>query len=657
MIYRGFLAALATIAALVCSAGPSPAAAKSASADENFIKAYDAFRAGDPLKLQKVSAQLEGQGFGSSILAPYLEYWRLELRLEDAADSEVRAFLAREAGGYLADRLRADWLKALGKRAEWTTFERELPPLVRDDLDIRCYAWLARLARSDASAYEEARVIWREPREIPDSCNDLADLLSAAGHFGIDDVWGRVRLLVENGQVSAARRTLGYLPAESKHDEALFNQAMTAPKKLLAKPPKSLERRATREIVVLAMARLGRSDPEAAVEVLEGKLGANLPEADAKYLWGRLGYEAARRLMPEAGGWYARADVGTLSDEQLAWKTRAALRAGDWTTVRDSIDRMSAEARRNSAWIYWYGRALAAQGLTEGAHAYYLRISGQPSFYGLLASEEMGWMTAVPEPYHVASEAEIEAARGTPGLARALELYRLELRPEATREWVFSIRLMGDAQLLAAAELARRTGIFDRAINTADRTEHQHNYKVRYLAPFKDVFDEQARATGLEEAWLLGLVRQESRFIVDAKSSTGARGLMQLMPSTARWVAKRSGMHGFSLARVSDVPVNVALGTSYLKHVLDDLGHPVLASAAYNAGPGRARRWRDARPLEGAIYAETIPFNETRDYVKKVMANTMYYAQLIGGKLTPLKVRLGLIPPKVAGERFNEDLP
>lgn len=266
-------------------------------------------------------------------------------------------------------------------------------------------------------------------------------------------------------------------------------------------------------------------------------------------------------------------------------------------------------------------------------------------------------MAGVPEPFHVASEAEVEAARRDPGLARALELYRLELRPEATREWVFSIRPMGDAQLLAAAELARRTGIFDRAINTADRTAHEHNYKVRYLAPFRDVFDEQARATGLEEAWLLGLVRQESRFIVDAKSAAGARGLMQLMPSTARWVAKRSGMQGFSLARVSEVPVNVALGTSYLKHVLDDLGHPVLASAAYNAGPGRARRWRDARPLEGAIYAETIPFNETRDYVKKVMANTMYYAQLIGGKLIPLKDRLGLIPPKSAGERFNEDLP
>jgi len=654
MIFRGFLVTWSTIAALACGAGMGVAApkAKPASVDENFLKAYDAFRAGDALKLQKFSSLPAGH-----VLAPYLDYWRLELRLEDVADDDVRAFLDSQAGTYLADRLRADWLKALGKRADWLSFDRELPPLVQDDLEIRCYAWLSRLARNDESAYEEARAIWQEPRELPESCHTLANHLSEAGKFTIDDVWRRERLLFENGQISAARRALGHLPAADKHDEALFNLAATAPKKLLANPPKSLERRATRELVVLALVRLGRNEPEAAVEVLQGKLGERLPEADVKYLWGRLAYEGARRLLGDAPKWYANADVATLSDEQLAWKARAALRAADWSSVRDAVDRMSVSARQDPAWTYWYARALAAQGVADGARAYYLRISGQPSFYGLLAAEELGAMAGVPQPYHVPTEEEVEAARLNPGLARALELYRLELRTEATREWVFSIRLMEDTQLLAAAELARRASIFDRAINTADRTAHQHNYKVRYLAPYKEVFDQQARAYGLDEAWVLGLVRQESRFIVDAKSSAGARGLMQLMPATARWLAKHYGMRDFSLTRVSEVPVNVALGTSYMKLVLEDLGHPVLASAAYNAGPGRARRWRDARPLEGAIYAETIPFNETRDYVKKVMANTMYYAQLIGGKLIPLKDRLGLIPAKTTGERVNEELP
>jgi peptidoglycan lytic transglycosylase len=403
--------------------------------------------------------------------------------------------------------------------------------------------------------------------------------------------------------------------------------------------------------------RLARDEPAAAAELLRGGLGERLPPEDVKYLWGRAGYEGARRLVPEAHQWYRLAGDATLNDEQLAWKVRAALRAADWQAVRDGVDRMSASARQDPTWSYWYGRALGAQGSADGARAYYLRISAQPNFYGLLAAEELGFVPAVPEPFHVASEAEVAAAQAAPGLARALELYRLDLRTEATREWVFTIRAMDDTQLLAAAEVARRAGIFDRAINTADRTAHRHNYRVRYLAPFKEVFSEHAQTFGLEEAWVLGLVRQESRFIVKAKSSAGAQGLMQLMPATARWVAKRNNVRDFTPARVSEVPINVALGTGYMKLVLDDLGHPVLASAAYNAGPGRARRWRDVRPLEGAIYAETIPFNETRDYVKKVMANTMYYSQLIGGKLVPLKDRLGQIPARSATDRFNEELP
>lgn len=642
-------------AAAAAGAAPKPAskpAAKPALVDENFLKAYDAFRAGDPIRLQKIPALPPGHA-----LAPYPEYWRLKLRLEDASEADVRAFLEREPGTYLADRLRADWLKLLGKRADWQSFDRELSPLVVDDLEIRCYAWLSRLTRGDDSAREEARAVWQEPRELPDGCHALANKMTEAGAFSVDDVWRRVRLLSANGQVGAARRAFAHLPAGDRHDEALFNQAATAPKKLLASPPKNLEVRATREMVLFAVVRLGRTEPDAAVEVVQGKLGARLPDDDVRYLWGCLAYEGARRLQPEARQWYANAAGTPLTDEQLAWKARAALRAADWASVRDAVDRMSVSGRQDPAWTYWYGRALGAQGVADGARAYYLRISGQPSFYGLLASEELGGMTGVPQPFSVSTDDEINGTKLNPGLVRALELYRLDLRPEATREWVFTIRNMEDAQLLAAAEIARRAGIFDRAINTADRTVHRHNYQVRFLTPFKEVFGEQARNSGLEEAWVFGLVRQESRFIVDAKSSVGARGLMQLMPATAKWVAKRSGLRDFSMDRVAEVPVNVALGTSYLKHVLDDLGHPVLASAAYNAGPGRARRWRDVRPLEGAIYAETIPFNETRDYVKKVMANTMYYSQLIGGKLVSLKDRLGTISAKAAGERVNEELP
>jgi len=218
---------------------------------------------------------------------------------------------------------------------------------------------------------------------------------------------------------------------------------------------------------------------------------------------------------------------------------------------------------------------------------------------------------------------------------------------------------MDDRQLLAAAELAQKNDILDRAINAADKTQAQHNYAMRYLAPFREHVEPKARELRLDQGWVYGLMRQESRFITNAKSVVGAKGLMQLMPKTAQWVAKKIGLKSYHPDNVADTDTNVTLGTNYLKLVLNDLdNHPVLASAAYNAGPGRARRWRDTKPMEGAIYAETIPFSETRDYVKKVMSNSVYYSTLFDGQPHSLKSRLGIVGARPSQEVLkNDDLP
>ena len=637
-----------------CSVLPAFGAkpARALPADEAILAANAAFRAGDPLKLARYSAGLENH-----LLAPYLEYWRIKLRLEDVASGEVRAFLAREPSSYLAERLRSDWLKELGRRGDWQTFELERAPLTVEDADIRCYGLAARVAKDDASALDELAQFWLEPKPLPEGCIAVAEQAIRSGKFTASDVWQRVRLLLEAGQLSAARGTIAWLPAAEAPDERQLALAATQPQKLLASLPQTLDARPRREMAMFAAVRLARDDPRAAAEHLDGPFGRLLPAPDLRYLWGRVAYEAARRLMPEGADWYVRAGDAPLSDEQLAWKVRAALRAGRWPPVIEAIDRMSVAAHQDPAWSYWYARALGATGRSEGARANLLRIAGKPDFYGMLATEELGEAFAVPEPFYQPGAEEVARARATPGLARALDLYRLNLRREATREWAFTVRNLGDAQLLGAAELARREEVFDRAINTAIRTVSLHNYRLRYLAPYREVFREYAKAHDLEEAWLLGLTRQESRFIVNAKSVAGAQGLMQLMPATARWVAGKIGLVDFRPARVIEPELNITLGSRYLKLVLNDLGDQVLASAAYNAGPGRARRWRDAKPLEGAIYAETIPFNETRDYVKSVMTNTVYYAALLGGPLQSLKSRLGTIPAKAASDRFNEELP
>jgi len=185
-----------------------------------------------------------------------------------------------------------------------------------------------------------------------------------------------------------------------------------------------------------------------------------------------------------------------------------------------------------------------------------------------------------------------------------------------------------------------------------------HNFALRYPLPYREVFTEYAKTYDLDVAWVLGLARQESRFITDARSAAGAAGLMQVMPRTARFVAQKIGLRNYQRKGVTEIETNVTLGAGYMRLVLDQLGSPVLASAAYNAGPSRARRWRDtSRPLEGAIYTETIPFPETRDYVKKVMANSMFYAALLEKQVTPLKARLGSIAPRGNAEPVEDEIP
>jgi soluble lytic murein transglycosylase len=381
-------------------------------------------------------------------------------------------------------------------------------------------------------------------------------------------------------------------------------------------------------------------------------------DADRAYVWGQIAWQAALRHLPEALDWFDLAAGAPLTDEQRAWQVRAALRALNWRKVAQAIDEMPREVASQPDWIYWQGRALSGLGQRAEAEALFQKIAGQPTFYSNLADEELGRQLNVPTKAMPATAEELAQVAAMPGLQRAMAVLRTDLRIEGVREWVWNLRGLNDRQLLAAAELARRSDLFDRAINTADRTLVQHDYSLRYLAPFRDQVEVKTRELNLDSSWVYGLMRQESRFVMDARSSVGAKGLMQLMPATARWVARRIGLENFRPHRVTEMDINVTLGTSYLKMVMDSLdNHPVLASAAYNAGPSRARKWRADRPLEGAIYAETIPFNETRDYVKKVMSNSVYYAALFEGKPQSLKSRLGVVRARGAGDATATELP
>jgi peptidoglycan lytic transglycosylase len=617
-------------------------AAQAASMDEDFLAAREAYRAGQAAKLDAYAKRLKGH-----VLEPYVAYWQLSPRLEQASPEEMRSFFAVYRDTPVAERLRYDWAKLLGRTRQWDLFEQELPHVVGEDLDLTCYSLQSRMRLNPTETLREVRPLWFVGRDMPESCTPLFDTLVSHGMLSTDDVWTRIRLALETGQVAVVRRIAAYLPAAQAPDLKALETISSNPAGFLEHKHFSpnYKLRGGRETVIFAVHRLARTSPQQAARHWT-RLEENFAAEDRGYVWGMIAYLGAMRHDPDALSWFRRAS--DMSDLQLSWKARAALRTRDWKEVLAAIDAMTEKESSDPAWRYWKARSLKAQGRDADAEALLKPLATEFHFYGQLALEDLGGKTVVPAAGFRPSAEDLRAMNQLPGIRRALELYRLGLRVEANREWLFTIRNLDDRQLITAAEIARRNEIYDRAINTADRTVEQHDFHLRYLAPYRDAVKQNAAQLNLDEAWVFGLIRQESRFIADAKSRVGASGLMQLMPATAQWVAKKLGLKDWRWAQVTEVDTNVSLGTWYLRHVLDTLdGQPVLASAAYNAGPGRARAWRSGTAIEGAIYAETIPFNETRDYVKKVMANATYYAHTLGHQTQTLKQRLNTIGPRM----------
>jgi soluble lytic murein transglycosylase len=376
-------------------------------------------------------------------------------------------------------------------------------------------------------------------------------------------------------------------------------------------------------------------------------------------------------LSDPALGYFLHGEDKWMQDDQLAWKVRAALRSDNWAQVSSTIAAMSEGQRKDATWIYWQARALIKLAKSDADRAQVRRllasIAGVSGFYPQLATEELGQRITVPERPAVLTPEEKEGARLNPGLNRGLYAIGIGLRSEGVREWNYSTNLhnrggMNDRDLLAAADLACQHEVWDRCINTSERTKGVIDFDQRFPLPYKDALLQRTAQIGLDPSYVFGLIRQESRFIVDLRSSVGATGLMQVMPATARWTANKIGLANFKPDQMSERDTNTAIGTAYLKLLLDSFdGSMPLATAAYNAGPSRPRSWRGqsgAPVLEAAIWIENLPFAETRDYVKKVLSNSTSYAALISGQPQSLKNRLGRVGPRRAGDAdVNSDLP
>lgn len=632
-------------------------------ADDTLLEMQQAFKRGDRKKLEQLLPAARGH-----VLEPWAGYWELRLRLGEAQPAEIQSFMQRYAGSYQEDRMRNDWLLLLGQRRDWAQFAEQHPSYrMSDDREVRCYALLIDDIKGNPQpgAADDIKRNWYALRDADDGCTHAASQFYAGKKISALDVWRKARFAVDANRPRVARNAV----------EIVAPDAVAQVKELMDAPTKYLTSRATargqvrQELVTLALIKLASGDPDNAAAQLDGKWSVHLSPEERNWVWGVIGKQQAQKLSSDANRAFSNITRDAdLNDDILGWKVRAALRAGQWKVVGKAIDAMSEEGRQDSTWVYWKARSLLAgkPGEAERAEARKLLegIASTRGFYEQLATEELGQRIAMPPAPAPLTPEEKAAARANPGLNRGLYAIFLGLRSEGVREWNYATNLhipggMPDRELLAAADFACAREVWDRCINTSERTRSVIETSQRFPTPFRNAVVERANSIGLDPAYVYGLIRQESRFIMDARSHVGASGLMQVMPATARWTAKKIGMTNFTADQINDRDTNIAIGTAYLKLALDDFaGSMPMAAAAYNAGPGRPRNWRNGPVLDAAIWAENVPFGETRDYVKKVLANTTNYAAMLTGQPQSLKGRLGTIGPRDASApEVNKDLP
>ena len=560
----------------------------------------------------------------SKVLSDYSQYQSAIDAAKRGDDAWVQQFLSQASDSAMAENVRNEWLKTLGARGQWDLFRQEFSKLNAAGVaqEVQCYADLS------SGNYSKAAELVRVTGKLPAGCTRLVESAAASGRLNTNDAWRRVRGLLSNSQTTDARNLAA----------------------ALGSPFEGSAQGATEYSLLSVIGKDARKSASAAATLSDMESG--LSREQRSFAWGVLGhYHAQSQNMPTALSYYGRvSDRKQLTDEQLEWYARAALRLQRWDELASVIQHMPEKLQKDPTWQYWLGRSFAAQGKSSQAKEMYEKAAASGrNFYAVMAGEELGHRINTRNNVSDADSRDVRRMSEDGAIKRALVLFKnsqsnsdSKMRRQAQAEWRFATRDFNEDNLLTAAQVAFDNQFYDMAINSADRTDHKLNYKLRYISPFKDLTVRYASQAGIDPAWVYGLIRQESRFVMGAQSSVGAQGLMQVMPATAREIAGKIGMSSSELYTMDG---NIRMGTWYMADAKRRLqNNEVMATAGYNAGPGRARNWQASSPLEGAIYAETIPFTETRDYVKKVMTNATYYASLFNEPQTSLKQRMGTVP-------------
>lgn len=617
-------------------------------ADEQFNDALSAANSDNIGLLQQYQTAMQ-----NDVLGYYPEYWSLNRNLATQSPTRITNFAQRYPQSAMAEKLAADYVEEKVKQADFASAQPVLPYVTNPDQAESCAVAQVRAKSGDPLVVAEYKDVWLTTNTQPESCTGLGRIMLSSPLMTEQDrqqrLWGQLRA-GQSGQALATAQTLGI-----NLSLAQLNQIQANPLNYLWSAPKAST--VDHAYLIFALGRLADSDLNSALSSVS-RAAQGVPVQVQKALYRAVGYIGGTTVMKNNFNRevlnYLDASYGLpFSPEEAEIYARQAIRFSAWESLIRAIDAMSVTQKQEDRWQYWLARASEQRGdarAKETAQEIFKKLAQGDDYHNLLAKDHFGKKySSIPENAQP-SNRDVQRLNQDIHFNRAFALRRVDAPDHyINREWNWAVRQAylkhDDGLLLAAAKRATDMGWYDRAIYAADRTQNKHNYSYRYAMPHQSYVVSHSRNAGIDPAWAYGLMRQESRFVSHARSHVGAGGLMQIMPNTAKLIARQMG-ESYNPAALTDMNTNIRYGTYYLSMIQSQLSNsPVLATAGYNAGPNRARRWQpETQTIAADQYTETIPLTETRDYVKHVMTNAIHYGVLLGQGAQSLEKRMNIIP-------------
>ncbi|WP_312515476.1 transglycosylase SLT domain-containing protein [Stutzerimonas nitrititolerans] len=563
-------------------------------------------------------------------LEPYLAYDDLTARLKTASNAEVEKFLAEHGDLPQASWMKLRWLRLLAARGDWKPFVEHYDPAM-NFTELDCLFGRYQLENGyPQQGYATAERLWLVGKSQHEACDPLFERWTAAGQLSEELRWQRTKLAVESGNYGLASFLAKNLPTLKSQGELLVDVVQKP--QMLSNPTRFAPATSTMgDIVAVGLRRLARQDPEQALGLLESYARRMSFSDDEKVAIARqIGLTFAKRADARALQVMADYDPQLRDNTVSEWRARLLLRLGRWDEAHALTQRFPEELASSSRWRYWQARSLQlAQPKSEKAAQLYQSVAAERDFYGFLSADRIQAPYRLNhQPLAIAPRV-MQKVRNTAGIRRAMEFHARGQIVDGRREWYHVSRLFSRDELVAQAQLAYEMEWYFPAIRTISQAKYWDDLDIRFPMAHRNSLVSAAKARDLHPSWVFAVTRQESAFMADARSHVGATGLMQLMPATAKETAKRFNIPFSSQQQLLNPGVNVQLGAAYLSQIYAQFnGNRVLASAAYNAGPGRVRQWlRDARHLSFDVWVENIPFDETRQYVQNVLAYSVIYGQ------------------------------